>query len=242
MSELNLLGIANAITKALKPDTYGNPKQTQEEMTELMVIRSKVFNVLRESFEQCEIKEEEEDGGGLMEYALANFIKKQITAFTGESDMNDKQYNDLLQRVEALEQWVINKDQKGGNFGNIGNELGYRSLASDETIQEGDEVFSVLGVNNRWDKVDKSLIGSNPSKIGGLLGWRRKLSETWDAVPKNIGNEPGYRRLGADELVQAGDETFGVLGSEPWETANDSQVGHKASEVGGFFVWRRKLN
>lgn len=55
-----------------------------------------------------------------------------------------------------------------------------------------------------------------------------------------LGNEPGYRRLESGELVQEGDETFGVFGN-PWELANKYQIGKPANKVGGFATWRRKL-
>jgi hypothetical protein len=55
-----------------------------------------------------------------------------------------------------------------------------------------------------------------------------------------LGNEPGYRRLEAGELVQEGDETYGAM-SNTWETANTSQIGKPAHRVGGFYIWRRKL-
>lgn len=55
-----------------------------------------------------------------------------------------------------------------------------------------------------------------------------------------LGNEPGYRRLETGELVQEGDETFGVFG-DPWTPAHKYQIGNPAYKVGGFSIWRRKL-
>lgn len=57
----------------------------------------------------------------------------------------------------------------------------------------------------------------------------------------NLGNESGYRRLGDSENILEGDETFGIFG-QTWTPANNSQIGEKAKDVGGFFIWRRKLN
>lgn len=56
----------------------------------------------------------------------------------------------------------------------------------------------------------------------------------------DLGFERGYRRLEDNEIIQEGDETFGVWGN-PWTPANDYQIGQPAKSVGGFFIWRRKI-
>ena len=55
---------------------------------------------------------------------------------------------------------------------------------------------------------------------------------------EELGNEQGYRRLAQDELVQTGDETYGVMDIE-WQPTNEFQIGKPAWSVGGFNVWRR---
>lgn len=59
--------------------------------------------------------------------------------------------------------------------------------------------------------------------------------------PYSLGNEPGYRRLSDGEIVQEGDETFGIFG-QPWTTASKWQIGNEAKTVGGFSTWRRRLS
>lgn len=56
-----------------------------------------------------------------------------------------------------------------------------------------------------------------------------------------LGNEPGYRRLNNNELIQEGDETFGVLGGSRWTRCNSAQIGYPAYSVGGYFIWRRPV-
>lgn len=56
-----------------------------------------------------------------------------------------------------------------------------------------------------------------------------------------LGNEEGYRRLEDDEVVAAGDETYGAM-SNSWEKANDAQINKKACEVGGWHIWRRRVS
>jgi len=56
----------------------------------------------------------------------------------------------------------------------------------------------------------------------------------------DLGNEPGFRRLERDEIVEEGDETFGVLGQQ-WTSANIYQVGRLSKDVGGFTLWRRSV-
>ena len=56
-----------------------------------------------------------------------------------------------------------------------------------------------------------------------------------------LGNEPGYRRLLPDELVQLGDETLSPLGdvTRCWTKATPIHLGKPASNTGGWFIWRR---
>lgn len=55
-----------------------------------------------------------------------------------------------------------------------------------------------------------------------------------------LGYEDGYWRLPDHAIIQEGDETYGAM-TNTWETANKWQIGKMAKEVGGFFIWRRKL-
>jgi hypothetical protein len=56
-----------------------------------------------------------------------------------------------------------------------------------------------------------------------------------------LGNEEGYSRLDDEEVVMAGDESFGVLGNTPWKKVPKYQIGKCVKDLALFGPWRRPV-
>lgn len=52
----------------------------------------------------------------------------------------------------------------------LGNEPGYRRLAPNESVKEGDETWDAIG---GWHKASNSQIGKNAIQVGAFNVWRR---------------------------------------------------------------------
>lgn len=73
-----------------------------------------------------------------------------------------------------------------------------------------------------------------------VLAMKKGIEDGNRLMNDQLGNEPGYRRLAADEQVHEGDESFGIWGQR-WTPASSCQINLSAHKVGGFAIWRRPL-